>query len=502
MPSFEFFKNLGISFIILFLSTLMSFVFYDINVRSENIIMIYLIGVLFIVMETKKFIWGISATLLSIVTFNFFFTQPTYSLAIDDPSYVITIIVFLIVSFITGSLVNKMQQHAKEAKYNEQQTYALYQISKNYLTISGIDNIIAHNINSLYNYQKIKSVVYYFDEVTKKLQVYQSDEFVNAEQSDESLAKWCYDNVCDCGYGTAFYEQSKWMYRPLRKNNQALGVYAIFDQPNLDAEKEMFINTMISQMVLATEREMLYIQQEQNKIDIEKEKLRNNLLRSISHDLRTPLTSIAGSSSLIIQNYDNLDDKTVLNLVTSIGSDAIWLNQLVENLLNMTRIQDGKLLLKQQKEVVDDIICEAIARCESRKEHHTIRAKLPDDVILIEMDGKLIVQVLINFIDNAIKHTSDASIIEIGFYIDNHMACFEVSDNGDGIDEQIMDTLFDSFVTTKSDRSDSKRGVGLGLSICKSIIEAHQGTIYAHNKTTSQGAVFGFQLPLEKKKED
>ncbi|MEG0507614.1 MAG: DUF4118 domain-containing protein [Longicatena sp.] len=491
-------KNSILSVIILFLCTLMSYVFVEMSIRIENIIMIYLIGVLFIVIETKSFFWGISASGLSIITFNYFFTMPRFSLEIYDPNYIITIVIFLIVSFITGSLVNKMQQHARISKYNEKQTLALYEISTNYLNISGIDNIILHNIKSLYEFQSIVSVVYYYNTTTNKLSLFKIDDILKNEMSDEGLARWCYDNRSECGAGTSFYEQNNWTYRPLHRNNEILGVYALLNTQPLNEEKEMFVNTLVSQMVLAIERELLYVAQEQSRIEIEKEKLRNNLLRSISHDLRTPLTSIAGSSSLIVENYHSLDSDTIYNLVKNISSDSIWLNQLVENLLNMTRIQDGKLLIKKQKEVVDDIICEASSRCESRKGFHTIQVHLPEEVVLVEMDGRLIIQVLINFIDNAIKHTQDDSMIDIYCHIDKQVACFEVIDNGAGINQDISDKLFESFITTKSDRSDSKRGVGLGLSICKAIVEAHHGTIYAHNRADTHGAVFGFKLPINK----
>ena len=478
---------------ILFLCTLLSVVCVDMDVRPENIIMIYLIGVLFIVIETKKIVWGITASFISIISFNYFFTQPLYSLHINDANYIITIVIFLIVSIITGVLMGKMQEHATISRYNEQQTLALYEISKSYLNINGIESILMHNIKSLYEFQNIISVVYYYE--AGQLKLFQDESILSDKHSDEGLALWCYDNICDCGFGTSFYEQNDWTYHPLHHGNDLLGVYAIYHSHDLTKENELFVHTLISQMVMAIEREQLYAAQEKNRIEIEKEKLRNNLLRSISHDLRTPLTGIAGSSSLIIENNDELDDATKLNLIKSINNDAQWLTQLVENLLNMTRIQDGRLILSKQKEVVDDIICEALQRCESRKGNHQLVAHLPDSVQLVQMDGKLIVQVLVNFIDNAIKHTQDNSQIDIYFKAEKNQVRFEVIDNGNGIDPKIAQHIFDSFITTKSERADSKRGIGLGLSISKAIIEAHKGEIYALNRRDKKGAIFGFILP-------
>ena len=351
-----------------------------------------------------------------------------------------------------------------------------------------------HTIHALYENQNIISVLYYYDEKSKQLQRYQDAAMPLALHVVDELAAWCYKHQKVCGHATAINGNEQWSYHPLCHGEEILGVYAISHTPELTKENELFIHTLIAQMVMALEREQLYAQQEQSRIAIEKEKLRNNLLRSLSHDLRTPLTNIAGSSAVLLENDDVFDSGMKKKLMKSISNDAQWLTQLVENLLNMTRIQDGRLLLSKHYEVVDDIICEALQRCESRKGSHTLSAHLPETIQLVNMDGQLIIQVLVNFIDNAIKHTQPTSHIDIYYTQKKGKACFEVSDDGNGIPDNIIDTLFDSFVTTKSERSDAKRGVGLGLSISKAIIEAHGGTIYAHNRADGHGAILGFYL--------
>lgn len=485
-------KHSGSTALILLLCTLLSFVCIDMHIRTENIIMIYLIGVVFIVIETRKLMWSFFSSLISVLAFNYFFTEPTFSLKIYDSNYLITIVIFLIVSLITSSLVNKLQQHARISHFNELQTKALYEITRSYLNLSDTEKILRHHIQALYEYQGIITEIYYKKEGRSDL-VYYGNQELPEEPSDPMLATWCFQQDSDCGYHSAFYEHTRWSYHPLRSHHELIGVYTVYHKEN-DEDQSYFLSTLVSQMLMALEREKLYEQQEQIKIEIEKEKLRNNLLRSISHDLRTPLTSIAGSSSLIIENYNHLDPATILTLIRNMESDAIWLNQLVENLLNMTKIQDGKLMIHKEIEAVDDLICEAIRRCETRKGAHQLRAHLPDTIESVYVDGSLIVQVLINLIDNAIKHTPDTAHIDVWFRREKDCAVFEVCDDGLGIDPSISDTLFDSFVTTKQERSDAKRGVGLGLSICKAIIEAHGGVLYAHDQCTQHGAVFGFQL--------
>lgn len=485
-------KQSCITALILLLCTMLSFVFIELNIRTENIIMIYVIGVVFIVIETRKLIWSFFSSLISVLAFNYFFTEPTFSLKIYDSNYLITIFIFLIVSLITSSLVNKLQQHARISHFNELQTKALYEITRSYLNLSDTTQIFQHHIQTLYEYQGIITEIYYKKEGQTAL-VYYGNDKLSIEQSDPMLAAWCFQQDSDCGYHSTFYEHTRWSYHPLRSHHELIGVYTVYHEEK-DEDQSFFLSTLVSQMLLALEREKLYEQQEQNKIEIEKEKLRNNLLRSISHDLRSPLTSIAGSSSLIIENYHHLDKDTILTLIHNMESDAIWLNQLVENLLNMTKIQDGKLMIHKEIEAVDDLICEAIHRCETRKGAHQLSAHLPDNIESVYADGSLIVQVLINLIDNAIKHTPDTAHIDVWFRREKDQAIFEVIDDGAGIDPSIIDTLFDSFVTTKQERSDAKRGVGLGLSICKAIIEAHGGVIYAYNQCEQHGAVFGFQL--------
>lgn len=499
----KFWKDSLFTLAILAICTIISMVMIHMSIRIENVVMIYLIGVLFIMIQSKNFIWGLTAGLLSIFAFNYFFTQPTFSFQIYDRNYIVTIFIFLIVSCITAVLVNQLQQHAQESKQNELQTKALYDVSKEYFQISGIESIITKSLLALYEYYEIICVIYYYDDEQKVLLRFENEDIATEyKKSEDALAKWCFDNRCECGHGTSFYEQKRWTYRPMTHKQDILGAYGILHNQELSEKHEMLISTMISQMVIAIERERLFNEQEKNKIEIEKEKLRNTLLRSISHDLRTPLTGIAGSASLIVDNFNSLQKESIYALVKNISSDAIWLEQLVENLLNMTRIQDGKLIIKEQKEVVDDVILEAVAKCESRKAAHEIQVHLPTEVTLVKMDGRLIIQVLINLIDNAIKHTKDTSHINVRCRTTSTQAIFEVEDDGDGIDETIKDKLFESFETTKRERSDSKRGIGLGLSIAKAIIDAHHGEIFAHNRQDRSGAVFGFALSMEEKQHE
>ena len=225
------------------------------------------------------------------------------------------------------------------------------------------------------------------------------------------------------------------------------------------------------------------------------EQLRANLLRSISHDLRTPLTSISGNASNLISNGNYIDDKTKKQIYEDIYEDSLWLINLVENLLSVTRLEEGKMNINLTTELIGDVISEALKHIHTKSEKQRITVIQSDDLILAKMDARLIVQVLINLLDNAIKYTSSNSQIKIITEQDEKMVRISVADNGNGISDEQKERVFDMFYTGTNKIADCRRSIGLGLSLCKAIINAHGGEIsISDNKP--HGAVFTFTLPI------
>src|ERR1035437_1503029 len=229
--------------------------------------------------------------------------------------------------------------------------------------------------------------------------------------------------------------------------------------------------------------------------------MRSNLLRAISHDLRTPLTGILGASSTILEGGDLIDAQTRNKLISGIKEDSQWLIRMVENLLSVTRINEGTMNVTKSPEAVEEIVAESVARIRSRLPDHEITVRVPEDLLVVPMDGTLIEQVLINLIDNAIKHSGGGTKIHVEVKKDRDRAIFEVSDNGDGIPEQDIPYIFDGISSQGRRSSDSSRGTGIGLSICMSIIKAHNGTMEAENLKEG-GALFRFTLPIEEGTQD
>ena len=231
--------------------------------------------------------------------------------------------------------------------------------------------------------------------------------------------------------------------------------------------------------------------------DVEREKMKANLLRSVSHDLRTPLTAIIGSSNVVLEQYDELSDDEKKELIEHVREDAQWLVRLVENILSITRIKDNAVQLKKAPEMAEEIIAEAVAKFRKNRSM-PVRVTLPEEMLMIPMDATLIEQVLINLMENVVIHAENATQISVSIErTSQEDVCFCVEDNGEGIDEKILPKLFEElFPHAKESHADGRRSMGIGLSACMSIVKAHGGNMYAKNKPDG-GACVCFVLPME-----
>ena len=234
----------------------------------------------------------------------------------------------------------------------------------------------------------------------------------------------------------------------------------------------------------------------QAAMQIEKEQLRADLLRSISHDLRTPLTSISGNASNLLSNENEFSQETRMQIYGDIYDDSMWLIKLVENLLSVTRIEDGRMALRMSAELMDEVIAEAMRHTDRNRDGRKIEVSSDEEFILGKMDARLIVQVVINLVDNAVKYTPEGAQIRIHTGKKDGMVVVSVSDTGPGIPDEQKSKVFDMFYTGTNRAADGRRSLGLGLGLCRSIIRAHGGEIWVSDNKP-QGAVFTFTLPAE-----
>jgi two-component system sensor histidine kinase KdpD len=487
---------------LLIAATLLCMLLRSWGIGEQNIIMVYILSVLIVARTTAGYAYSVIASILSVLAFNFFFTEPYYSFNAIQPGYPLTFFIMLLAAFITSALTVRVKTQAQLAVERERRTEVLYEINKKLLVTRGLDNITAvtnEYITKLFR----RSVIIYTDDpgnhstgVFKQSSSDPDSSFLLSED-ERAVAHWVFVNQKYAGAGTDTLMGSKAFYMPISSQAKTLGVIGLSCiRGRLSQTNRLFLHMLASQVAMALERQFLSDEQRRILVEAEKEKMRSNLLRAISHDLRTPLTSISGASSAILENGGLLDRQTHDKLVHDIKEDSQWLIRMVENILSVTRINEGTANVKKVPEAAEEIVAASISRIQKRFEGRKFNAKVPDELLMVPMDGTLIEQVLINLLENAVKHSPENSVIEVVVKKHNHEAVFEVIDNGKGIAEQELPYLFESYSPNRKRSSDSSRGLGIGLSICMSIIKAHDGKMEAANKQAG-GAVFRFTLPLK-----
>lgn len=494
----DLFKTLGILLAVTGLSGLLALF----DMKNQNFIMLYILSVLVISRITSGYIYGIVGSILCVIIDNYFFMEPYYTLNIFQQDYPITFVVMLLTALITSTMTNRIKEQAELAQDREQRIEVLYEINKKLLVTRGLDNIVTltgEYITKIFN----RSIIFYdsdpFDggrgQVTLVSGEEEADFLLSSKES--TVAHWVFINQKRAGAGTDTFMEAEAYYMPVISQGNVLGVIGVSCRNGaiLSQYHRAYLRRISSLVAMALERQHLSDEQREIIIETEKEKMRSNLLRAISHDLRTPLTGILGASSAILENKESLDPPTQEKLIAHIKDDSQWLIRMVENLLSVTRINEDTANVTKTPEAAEEIVAAAISRIRKRFPEQRINVSVPEELIMVPMDGTLIEQVIINLIENAIKHSGEETMIEVTLREENHMAVFEVKDNGEGIAEQDFPYLFESYVPDGKRTSDSSRGMGIGLSICMSIVKAHQGKMEAFNQEAG-GAVFRFGLPL------
>lgn len=495
----EFLKSLSI----LAFFTGIGMLFYKVGFSEVNIITLYLLGVLLTSITTTNKVYSLVASVLSVLVFNFFFTEPRFTLSAYDTGYPVTFVIMFLAAFITGTLTMKIKVHAKRAVHMAYRTEILLETNQMLQKAEDRSSIIRETAKQLIKLLD-KTVVFYTvdNDILSTPQVFHKnylieDDSVYTGENERTVAEWVFKNNKHAGATTNTLHGAKCLYLAVRGN---WGVYAVvgivMEGDVLDPFENSLLISMLGECAISLEMDHLRKTREAEAIRAQQEQLRANLLRSISHDLRTPLTSISGNASVLLSNSDSLNDAKKNKLYLDIYDDSMWLINLVENLLSVTRIEDGTMNLHMEAELMSEVVSEALRHVNRRREKHTIKVEPVDDFIMARMDARLIIQVIINIVDNAIKYTPAGSTIVVSVKKQNSIVTVEIADNGNGISDEAKGNLFEMFYTANDGIGDSRRGLGLGLALCKSIIVAHGGTISVKDNTPS-GAIFRFTLQAE-----
>lgn len=492
----DLFKTLGI----LSLCTISSLILTKLGFPSANVNMLFILGVLCISIATFGRIYSLLASAFAVLIFNFFFTYPYFTL-MSDPSYIATYAVMFIVAILSSSLTTRSKQQAVQNARKAYRTEVLLETSQKLQKAEGEVNIIAVTATQL-NKLLERSVLFYPVNEEGKLQSVMlfpltRDENMSfcMKSSERAVAEWVRSNNKHAGATTGTLPSAKCLYMAVRGTNRVLAIAGIVIDDTLkpDSFEKNLMVAILDECGLALEKESMIREKQKVEETARQEALRANLLRAISHDLRTPLTSISGNAGILMENSTVLHESKKQSLYSAIYDDALWLINLVENLLSITRIENGSMKLKMEPELLDEVFQEALAHLNREAYHHDLSVDLPDDFLMADMDAGLIVQVIINILNNAIKYTPPGSHITLSAKRQKTMILVEITDDGPGISEEAKSKLFDMFYTADNIRGDGRRGLGLGLSLCKSIINAHGGSISVSDHSP-KGSRFFFTL--------
>ena len=487
-------------------------VLYLFRLDQQSMTLFFILFVLLISRFTEGYAYGILAAVLITLVYDFMINAPrmSFSFTIGLP---ITLFIMLIVTFSTSTLTIQMKKQAELVQEREKRSLLLYEIRQRLLAARDLDSIIQITSEYLVAHLEHSAVLYMGDPLDPG-----SDVFANCPSDDCSAlcfdspdereaAHEVYDN--HSAYSSTAFQQghrngfraytapSGNVYVPLVSQDKALGVIGVYcaDEP-LSRGAGMFLQSIADQAASAMELNRLTSEQNRILIESERDRTRAVLLRAISHDLRTPLTSILGDSSYILEQKDMPDRETLRQFITDIKENAQWLIRIVENLLSVTRVSDETMKLNKTLEAAEEVVAQAVTIVRKRFPGRHIHVRSPEKLLLVPMEATLISQVVINLLENSVKNSAADSLILVDVKAGGEYAFISVSDQGRGIPEEMLDNLFDLHPTGEGQAVDSVRGMGIGLSICKTIITAHGGTITGKNKSPG-GALFSFTLPLK-----
>lgn len=485
-------KDLAISLGIIVVASLIGLFFAHLGFSEANIITLYILGVLITsIITSSKIAWGFSS-IASVLIFNFLFTKPRFTLMAYGDGYPITFAIMFVASLITGSLASKMHNQIKQSTQATYRTKILFDANRLLQRASNDEEVLRITAEQLKKLLNREIVIFKRDKGALQTLVYDLDDTFEIEEIELKTATTILENSVFDNKNS----QSRCDYYPIKTQLRTYGVIAVYkSEKEIDSFENSIVLSLVGECALALENLFNAKEKELAAVLAENERLRANLLRAISHDLRTPLTAISGNASNLISNTSSFDEQTKLSIYNDIYHDSMWLINLVENLLSITRLEEGRMNINFTTEIVEEVVAEAIKHVYKPENGHNISVFNKDELLLAKMDARLIVQVIINILDNAIKYTPPNSTITVTTEKKKDKAVISIADNGAGIPDELKERVFDMFYTGANKLADSRRSIGLGLALCKSIISVHGGEIFVKDNVPS-GAIFTFTLPV------
>jgi two-component system, OmpR family, sensor histidine kinase KdpD len=469
------------------------------RISNTNVLMIHLLAVLFI---ATRFGRGpaVTASMLSVAAFDFTVVPPYYSFAVGDSQYLFTFAAMLLTALVISTLADRLHRQALAARNRERRTAALLSLSRNLAATREKKDIVQSVLRHVSEVFGCTVAVVLPDTRGALAVAGMSHDQDPMDEKERSVVQWVFDHSQAAGQGTDTLPAAAGIYLPMVATRGIVGVLGLLHPPpEHDAERRRLLEAFANQSALAIERAVLADESRQAWERVEAEFLRNTLLSGVSHDLRTPLAAITGAASSLAESH-GLTDEVRKDLARDIVGESERMERLITNLLDMTRLESGGFILRKEWHPLAEIVGATLAHLRPRLSHHPVKTQWPADLSLIHVDAIALDQVLVNLLDNAALYTPAGTAIEISASAMSDSMVLEVADHGPGLPKDDPNRVFQKFYrggrrTGNAADNGSRRGVGLGLAICKGIVELHQGTITAENRPGG-GALFRITLPV------
>lgn len=477
------------------LATLVSFALFR-RQDLADVVMTYLLG---IVLVSTRFGFRVSlaTAVLSVLAFDVFFVPPYLTFSVADLRHIVTFAVMLLVAVVVAGLTQRVKDQVELARRSERRTAVLYAMSRETAQAPTREAIVVAGCRHVEEVFDARAAVFERDAAGDVGCVHSTAGFEPPGGKETGIVRWVWNNGQEAGLGTSTVPAAQGLYLPLatssaHRDARVLGIFPRDPSRFEDPEQRRLAGALATQMAVAIERAELAEETQRARVEVEAEQLRSTLLSSVSHDLRTPLAVMKGAASTLVDDADALDPGTRRELAETLLEETDRLERLVRNLLDMTRIESGAVRIHAEWESVEEVVGGALTRVEKRLGDRLITSRIPPDLVA-PFDAVLIEQVLVNLLENAAKYTPEGTPIEIEARRSDGEVTIEVADRGPGLPPGEEERVFEKFHRARTELP--APGVGLGLAICRAIVTAHGGRIWARSREGG-GASFTFALPL------